>query len=323
MRVLLVVLLVLFLSPSYSGVERLPLLGQRPAIAAERLEVPADHPARRGRGLRLLGAARLTSPDPVFGGFSALSVRGEDFLMLSDGGGVVRFRMGRDWVPRAPRFAELPDGPGRGYEKSDRDSESLAIDPEGRHGWIGFERANAIWRFDAGLSRAEKAVRPRAMKDWPTNGGAEAMARLRDGSFLVISESAGVGPKDAGRKAIWFSGDPVTAPPGYRFVFVPPADYDPTDLVELPDGRLLVLVRRLAGLGFDCKIVLVERAAIGPKRVVRGRPLLTLDTKPLRDNFEGLAVTREGRDTILWVVSDDNQSFLQSTLLLKYKVTLK
>ena len=40
----------------------------------------------------------------------------------------------------------------------------------------------------------------------------------------------------------------------------------------------------------------------------------------IHDNFEGVAITREGRDTIVWLVSDDNQLFLQRSLLLKFKL---
>jgi hypothetical protein len=38
----------------------------------------------------------------------------------------------------------------------------------------------------------------------------------------------------------------------------------------------------------------------------------------LADNFEGLAITREGSRIILWIASDDNHEFFQRTLLLKF-----
>jgi hypothetical protein len=89
----------------------------------------------------------------------------------------------------------------------------------------------------------------------------------------------------------------------------------------LPDGRLLVLTRGFK-LPFDfaAKLVVVDPAAIRPGAVVRGREIATLAKPLIHDNFEGLAVTREGNATILWIVSDDNQLFLQRSLLLKFRL---
>src|SRR3546814_7012325 len=87
--------------------------------------------------------------------------------IFSDGGNVVRFRMGRDWRIGAPQFTNLPDGPGAGWEKLDRDSESLAVDPATGDHWVGFENSNEIWRYDAGFTRALGHVAPPAMHNWP------------------------------------------------------------------------------------------------------------------------------------------------------------
>src|SRR3546814_9984948 len=127
MRILLAVLLALVCVPMWNGVPRLPLLGDRAVIHAERVALREGHPevTRIGQ-LEWLGGVSLTSPDPAFGGFSAMHVAGDRFTLLSDGGNVVRFRMGRDWRIGAPQFTHLPDGPGAGWEKLDRDRESLA-----------------------------------------------------------------------------------------------------------------------------------------------------------------------------------------------------
>ena len=52
--------------------------------------------------------------------------------------------------------------------------------------------------------------------------------------------------------------------------------------------------------------------------MIRGRSIAALAPPLVHDNFEGMAITREGGATILWLVSDDNQSMLQRTLLLKF-----
>jgi hypothetical protein len=40
------------------------------------------------------------------------------------------------------------------------------------------------------------------------------------------------------------------------------------------------------------------------------------------DNFEALAIAREGDATILWIASDDNNAWWQQSLLLKFRLDL-
>lgn len=322
MRILLSVLLLLLFLPSWSGDERLALLPEKAEMEAQPVALDWRNPARvKLGGLTFLGGVHLLGPAPAFGGFSAMMVEGDRFTLLSDGGNIVRFRMGADWRIREPRFAELPDGPGRGWHKSERDSESLTRDPATGQLWVGFERANAIWRYAPGFARAEAHAAPPAMADWPENGGAEAMVRLRDGSFMVLAESE---DGDAGdtRRGLWFSGDPVSTPrPGFMFSYRPPRGFKPTDIAELPDGRLVVLNRK-ASLreAFTAVVTIVERRAVGPRRIATGREIARFAAPVVHDNFEALAVTREGRDTILWIASDDNQWRVQRSLLLKFRL---
>lgn len=319
MRSVVLVLLVLLFVPGWTGERRLDLLSPGLSITTVPVTLDPNRPERRRVGaLTYLGGVELRSPDRAFGGFSAMHVAGERFTLLDDGGNVVQFHMGSDWRVRGVKARELPGGPGPGWEKLDRDSESLAVSPDGRQLWVGFERANAIWRYSEGFVRAEAAVRPRAMQRWPANAGPESMARLADGSFIVISEEA---TRDSrpGVTALWFAGDPITARRGFGFRFVPPAGYVPTDMAELPGGRaLLVLVRRFDLRGFTARLMVVRRADIRPLALVRGRELARFERPLPSDNFEALAVTRENGRTIVWIASDDNQSWWQRTLLLKF-----
>ena len=318
MRAVWLLALILFLVPGWSGVPRLDLLGPDAVVTAKRVPLDRSDPKRRRVGaLTYLGGVELDSPDPVFGGFSSMHVAGDRFTLLDDGGNIVGFRMGADWRPRAASFAALPDGPGRGWEKGDRDSESLAVSPDGRHAWVGFERFNQIWRYSGDLARVEGKVRPRPMQRWSTNSGAEAMARLSDGSFLVLAEEAGPRGKP-GTAGLWFAGDPIVARRGFAFRFVPPPGYWPTDMIELPNRNLLVLVRAIDWRGFKTRLLVVRRAAIRPEAVVRGREVARFERPLQSDNFEALALTREGGRTILWIASDDNVSFWQRSLLLKF-----
>ena len=322
MRILLSVLLLLLFLPSWSGDERLSLLPATAEMAAHPASLDWRDPQRRRLGgLTFLGGVYLTGPKPAFGGFSAMLVEGDRFTLLSDGGNIVRFRMGADWQVRAPRFAELPDGPGRGWHKSERDSESLARDPATGQLWVGFERANQIWRFAPDFTRAQARAAPSAMAGWPENGGAESLVRLRDGGFIVLAESED-GSAEGTRRGLWFAGDPVLAGQrSFAFSYRPPKGFKPTDAAELPDGRLVVLNRKVSlREGFTAVVTLVERGAVRPGRIATGREIARFAAPVVHDNFEAVAATREGQDTILWIASDDNQWRLQRSLLLKFRL---
>ncbi len=322
MRVFLSVLMCLFLLPSWSGDEQLPLLPREAVIEAHPVVLDWRNPARvKLGGLTFLGGVHLTSPAPAFGGFSAMLVEGERFTLLSDGGGIVRFRLDSQWRLSEPSFAELPAGPGRGWNKEERDSESLTRDPVTGQLWVGFERANQIWRYAPGLTRAEAHVAPPAMAKWPKNGGAESLVRLRDGSFIVLAENV-EGRGEGTKRGLWFAGDPLVQPRrGFLFSYRPPEGYRPTDMAELPDGRLVVLNRKASLTeAFTAAVTIVDRGAVRPGRVATGREIARFAAPVVHDNFEAVAVTREGGATILWIVSDDNQLRLQRSLLLKFRL---
>jgi hypothetical protein len=283
------------------------------------------HPAlRRVGALEYMGGVQLAGSHAAFGGFSAVQVDGDRFTLLSDAGNLVRFRMGADLRPFALAYGSLPAGPGTGWRKRDRDAESLAWDPASGRYWVGFENSNMIWRYDAGLTRAERASRPPAIAGWSIGGGAETMVRLASGAFVVIGETPRPRGLAEAREALLFAGDPTQAgPPPLAFAYVPPPGYNPVDAAELPDGRLLVLNRdfSLRSL-FTAKLVLVSLEGLKKGAVVRGREIATLAAPLLHDNFEGVAVTREKGETIVWIVSDDNSQFWEKSLLLKFRLAL-
>ena len=80
-----------------------------------------------------------------------------------------------------------------------------------------------------------------ALRDWPENGGAEAMARLADGRWIMLCETCG-GGRGGLHLGLLFAGHPGTSA-AQKFGIVLPAGYAPVDTVPLPDGRLLILTR--------------------------------------------------------------------------------
>lgn len=319
------VLLALLFVPSWSTVPRLPLLGAKPRFTVAPVVLYPESPARRRIGSLVFERGyRLRSSDPAFGGFSSLIVDDDRFTLLSDGGNIVRFRLDAKGRVTDRHFAELPAGPGSGWEKSDRDSESMTRDPATGTIWVGFENTNAIWAYTPGLVKPLRHEAPGAMRDWPTNGGVEAMARLRGGAFILLSETGfWRGQKGRDMAGIRFDGDP-TLPNrrGFRFSYRPPAGYKPTDIAELPGRGLLVLNRRFRVTnGFRVVLTLVDPAQIKPGAIVHGREVARFAPPTLADNFEGVAIVREADGGAgLWIVSDDNQSRLQQTLLLKFRI---
>ncbi|MGU3389215.1 esterase-like activity of phytase family protein [Sphingomonas sp. M1A8_2b] len=321
--------------PTWSGEARLDLLGDRPQLTATRVMLDRSNPRHVRIGdLTYLGGVALDSRDPAFGGFSSLDVtaaaKGDRFTLLSDGGNIVQFDMGADWQPHRIAFTNLPAGPGIGWEKGDRDSESMAIDPQTGQIWVGFEYRNAIWRYASGFAGYEARVNPEAMRKWPANGGAESMARMPDGRFVVISEEAHVRPPDWNRsederlhtrQALIFAGDPTRTGAPQRFAYEPYGRYDPSDVTALPNGDLLVLDRGFSlPFRWSNRISRVVARDVAAGRIARGRLIATIDAPLIHDNFEGIDTTIEDGKTIVWIVSDDNQMFLQRTLLLKFRL---
>jgi hypothetical protein len=97
--------------------------------------------------------------------------------------------------------------------------------------------------------------------------------------------------------------------PGYRV----------SDATLLPDGRLLILNRRFEWLeGFSLVVTIADARGLRPGDTIESREIARLQPPLTIDNMEGVSVAVENGRTIVWLVSDDNFSPLQQTLLLKF-----
>ena len=185
---------------------------------------------------------------------------------------------------------------------------------------ISWEDRRAIGRFDPALRR-ESRVYPRAVQGWSAQFGGESLVRLSDGSLLITSEA--FLDTDTDHQTLSFAADPGTHPgtvaplpgvlhmaPGYR----------PTDMAQLPDGRVLVLMRKLLWplpMRYSCRIALADPAELARTGQWTARDLARLDPPLPTDNYEGLAVRPRADGKLdVWVISDDNQASTQRTLLL-------
>jgi hypothetical protein len=293
--------------------------------------IPAFDPRDRSRvrfgSLEYRSGLVLTSRFPGFGGLSGLRLdaKGERFISFSDKGSWFTGRIvysGREMsgladVEAAPMLG--PDGKpitARGWF----DSESIALD--GSFVYIGLERVNRVLRFDfsEGFTRARGEVvpLPPAAAKLPFNKGLEALLFVPKGlplagTLIAISER---GLDSHGDLIAFLVGGPS---PG-QFSVRRTDGYDVSDAALLPSGEILLLERKfslVAGVGIRIRRIALQ--SVAPGAVIDGPGIFEADLGYEIDNMEGIDafVTPEG-DTVLTLVSDDNFSMIQRTLLLQF-----
>ena len=306
-------------------------------VLAEVVSLNPDNPAQRTVGaLTFIGAWHLRSDNSDFGGFSALGrLPDGGFLAVSDAGWMAAFhlaptaqtatktgaRITDSFIARLPGAEGIgPDGAELTYE--DRDAESLTYDGERGRYWVGYENKNVIRRLDGGFVRVTAMAAPKMMAEWPKNGGAEAMVRLSDGRFLVLSETAEL--DDDSTEVLLFQGDPTErATQVVALSYAAPDGYRVTDAAQLPDGDLLFLNRSIGvRRGFTATLTRVALSDVRGGAVLSGDVIASLASPLTVDNMEGLLVeegTVGGRNaTIIWMISDDNYFGFQRTILMQF-----
>lgn len=300
------------------------------------------HPTEPGRtrfgALEFLGGLVLKSDDPQFGSLSALRTRdhGRELLSIGDEGTWFSARLVSDTAGRPQRIddavlAPLRDAHGRPLvRKRDADAESLTLRDRdgGLDALVGFERNDRVLVYHSSDGyRGFLAAPGRPLAGAPTdlhtlrdNLGLEAIATAPGetplaGSIVMIGEEPRAGEVD---HPGWIVGG---AWPG-RFHVRQRDDFAVTDACFLPSGDLLILERRFRWTrGVAMRIRRIAAADIRPGRTVDGPVLVFADGGYEIDNMEGLAVDRapDGA-TIVTLVSDDNRSWLQRTVLLRFRL---
>ena len=289
-------------------------------ISLRRLALNSDNTAQRQVGaLEFIAAWELRSRNEGFGGISALVSLGDGrFVGIGDAGTVIGFRLTEDGRIDRATIAPLPNVHGPNVSYKDRDSEGLAYDPDSGQYWVSFEGNHAIRRYSKSFAQQTGMIRPPILQKLPRNKGAESIVRLQDGRFIIIAESL-----DDDMHSAWIlSGDPIeSATTITPFTFRPPAGYRVTDAAQLPDGRIVLLNRAIGFLrGFTAKVSLLNPDSIGRDRVLSADVIASLAPPLLVDNMEGIAVTGDGDSMFLWLISDNNFTLLQRTILMKFRL---
>lgn len=295
--------------------------------AVEVTAEPISFPRAVVGRLRFRGGLRLTSRDAVFGGLSGLEALDGDrllimnddaewfdaHLVLSEDGALI----GLDQV----RYAMMRDGAGQPYFGHAGDTEGLAQLLDGRFA-VSFEQSQTIRIFD--LNRdgpfGDSAPGPRLAETHrlAPNAGLEALTIMSNGDLLVGAEGGlrattplWRAPLDAAEPVA-----PLTAYPLRR-------GYSLTGLDRLPDGGFVALERFYAPIiGPRARITRFSEEALVAGARLEGVEELANLTPPLPlDNFEGIAAARmhDGASRI-YIVSDDNYSPRQRTLLLAFDI---
>lgn len=286
--------------------------------------VPVDPALAQLGPLRLSGVWHLTSPHEWFGGYSALvAVRPGRLLAFSDRGYAIDLPLpGSPAVEPARILTATGDDKAL---KASRDIEAATYDPRQDEIFLAMEFRNAITRTTPALQGWQMAF-PRLMQGWAGNQGPEAMVRLADGRFMVLGERDGGWRDRDSHPALLLAGDPTRGTSEQAFTYDSNGGGRPTDMAQLPDGRVLILQRTLLWPfppRFSGAIALADPATLQPGGRWRGKVLARLEAPLPVDNFEGLTITpAPGGKVHVWLISDDNMAVTQRTLLWRLELDL-
>jgi hypothetical protein len=315
----------------YAFAQRPSAVEQRTAVTIEAIPIDSlsvrDSDRRRFGALTFRSGLELRSSAPGFGGFSGLwrSPDGREIVALADNAqwltARIETRNGRLAGLSGAAMAPLLGADGKLLRRTRfYDTEGLTI--IGGTAYVSIERNHAVMRFDWARSgvaaRGQLVPIPAETKTLPRNQGLEAIgvAPARSsvaGSLVAIAERSDDGPDTPTRGII------LTGPKRGVFEVARSDDYDVTDLAFLPSGEMLLLERRFSLLrGVAARLRRFAPDAIRPGARVDGLVIFESEASHEIDNMEGLSVHREGDALIVTMISDDNFSSLQRTLLLEF-----
>ena len=322
------ILIILFFGLFSFAYPQKELQDQAVAITISAAPIPAletDKPSQTRFGsLEFRGGLVLTSTHKSFGGISALRVRpdGEHFLALSDRAswflGRIVYENNRPAGITDASAAPVLDGDGKPAPRWD--TESIADD--GNTLYVGLERIHSIFGFDFDWksfpANAGPVSVPPELKDLPFNQGLEAMVFVPKkynlaGTLIGFSEK---GLTEAGNLKAFLIGGST---PG-MFAVKRTDGYDISDAAILPNGDILILERQYSlQRGVTMRIRRIRLADIKPGAVVDGTAVVETGAGYQIDNMEALGVHRSrSGETVLTLMSDDNFSPIQRTLLLQF-----
>ncbi len=286
---------------------------------------PIAFGAERAGRLRFRGGVELSSAQRVFGGLSGMEVlENERLIAISDNGDWFEARIVLDDASnlvdvRGWRTALMRNEEGEPFpNKSAGDSEDLAQLTDGRFA-VSFEQTQTIRIYDLNrdgpFGPAISGPRLAEASSLPSNNGLEALTSSGDGELIVGAEG---GPQAT--TPIWRTrlDARTNVAPSARYPLS--EGYSLTSLDRLPDGGYVALERFFAPvIGPRARI---KRFTFDAEGAISNVEELGALAPPMPlDNFEAISAVRAPDGAVrLYIVSDDNFSRRQRTLLLAFDV---
>ncbi len=290
---------------------------------------PGSDQTRFG-ALEFLGGLELSSDNALLGAVSAIRFRPDhrNFISVLDTGHWLTGAVERDENGRLKGVSDARIMPmidrygGTDPGKGGMDAEGLAL--RGDHVLVSYEQHHRVDAYpDPGFEISPPdGTLPLPIPRWQlrANRSLEALmiapqsSPLAGGAVIVAEDSL----DDEGNMLAAILDGPLQG----RFTVRHYGGYDVSDGVFLPDGDLLLLERRFGLIhGLGVRIRRIAGADIKPGAVAGGKVIFEASSREQIDNMEGMDVFQAADGSLhLILVSDDNHSILQRSLMLEFKL---
>ena len=305
--------------------------GRRLPVETSRIEnFEIGSQRTRFGALTFVGGLTITSSSPLLGGMSSIRLGADrrSFIGIMDTGFWYSGRFERDEMGRLSgvadfRIADILGRDGKPIEtKWESDAESTAIRKDGV--LVGFERDHRIDLYPLIDPQHSAPIRslhlPFPIAELRRNRGIETVAVSPPDSPLAGATVA-VSELSLNKAGDIYAG--ILDGPGRGTFFV---RHDSALAISdgdfLPDGDLLLVERGVTfATAFQVRILRIDGKAIRRGATVSGKVIFEAGLGDEVDNMEGLSVNR-GSDGKLYLtlVSDDNNSILQRSLFLEFRL---
>ena len=303
-----------------------PVLSEEINISAQSIEsfLPENPSQNRFGKLEFLGGLILKSEHEEFGGFSAMRFMADNQLViLSDKARVITAKLERknDKPLRLDnaKITRIKASNGRTITGAeDKDAEALEI--SGNSFFVGYERNDRIMRFSMSKQTLfadndyNIDLNPQG---FPKNKGPEAIAIQPETGMLYVFAEQALG-EDGNHRGVVISGGKIIHKLSIKYR----DSFSLTDAAFLPNGDLILLERYYNPFtGVFMRMRRIKAATLESSNPLDGEILIDVSYTHEIDNMEGLAATKmQDGSTRLTLISDDNFSRNQRTILLEFKL---
>ena len=284
------------------------------------------------------GGVHLKSGNRNFGGLSGFHVdrSGKSFVAITDAANWVMGQLHYDKDGRLvgihdTAFDPILGPPGISLRPNERDSEGLSV--IGNEAYVSFERVPRITRYRLDtpnhVGRGSDIIRFDTIDGLRSNKSLEGLAHLADGSLIAMverdyptfSETSDRQPADHGSETI--PGFIIRGTEAEEFRIRRTDTLDVTGIDILGETAYILERYYSPSDGLRIRLSQVEASNLFAGVLIDTQELAQFDSATHKiDNFEGISV-RPGPDgrIFVYIVSDNNFSFNQKTLLYMFEVT--